>query len=48
MTLIYQNSATLLAPGFNETGTFKRGSKADLTTRVLSHARGNAARDVLE
>ena len=24
------------------------GSKADLTKRVLSHARGNAARDVLE
>jgi len=24
------------------------GSKADLTRRVLSHARGNAARDVLE
>ena len=25
-----------------------KGSKADLTKRVLSHARGNAARDVLE
>ena len=24
------------------------GNKADLTERVLSHARGNAARDVLE
>ena len=24
------------------------GSKADLTKRVLSHSRGNAARDVLE
>ena len=37
-----------MAPGFNETGTLKRGSKADLTKRELSHARGNAARDVLE
>ena len=29
-------------------GLKKSGSKADLTKRVLSHARGNAARDVLE
>ena len=29
-------------------GIKKNGSKAALTKRVLSHARGNAARDVLE
>ena len=29
-------------------GLKRSGSKADLTKRVLSHARGNAARDVLE